>query len=227
MMLVTPSEDYYLVPAWPEHICSQSAPSHSERTSSRTGCCVRRTSCSRWRSQRWRHRSRCRSSIRAPSCRTNEPWYITPQAQGTLRCEHHPLPQLLADQLGWHDFVREVGTAYNSAFQADVREKTSILVGNYGEAAALDVYGSAYDLPPALSGHNQYYLWALRGQHPENVLSVQFNLDQARPFCRSVRVLATTASPYAMAYENGQVIAFCGGVHPPLATLWPKLKNFN
>ena len=30
---------------------------------------------------------------------------------------------------------------------------------NYGEAAAIDVFGRGLGLPPAVSGHNNYYLW--------------------------------------------------------------------
>lgn len=135
------------------------------------------------------------------------------------------LPQEFADMLGWHDFVREVGTAWLQ-LPPETRAHTSVLVNNYGEAAALDVYGAEYGLPPALSGHNQYYLWALRGQPATDILRVQNNLAALRPYCTEMRPLGTTSSQYAMPYENGKGIAYCRGVHPPLATLWPKLKEF-
>jgi hypothetical protein len=37
--------------------------------------------------------------------------------------------------------------------------ETAILAADYGEAAALDVYGERDGLPPALCGQNQYFLW--------------------------------------------------------------------
>jgi 4-amino-4-deoxy-L-arabinose transferase-like glycosyltransferase len=135
------------------------------------------------------------------------------------------LPQVFADMLGWHDFVREVGVAYDS-LPPNERARTSILVDNYGEAAALDVYGTAYGLPPALSGHNQYFFWGLRGQEPENVLRVQSNPERFRPYCAQMRELGTTQSRYARGLENGKTIAFCRRVHPSLATLWPSFKVF-
>ncbi|MBV8371097.1 MAG: glycosyltransferase family 39 protein [Candidatus Eremiobacteraeota bacterium] len=73
------------------------------------------------------------------------------------------LPQEFADQLGWHDFVDQVGAAWRT-IPPGVRAQTSILVGNYGEAAALDVYGAPYGLPAALSGHNTYWMWGLHGR---------------------------------------------------------------
>lgn len=134
------------------------------------------------------------------------------------------LPQIFADQLGWHDFVKQVEVAWGR-IPASERGRTALKVDNYGEAAALDLYGKA--LPPALSGHNQYFLWGLRGQRPANVLTVQRKLSDLRPYCAEVVVLGTTASPFAMAFENGKVIALCRGVKPKLSELWPQLKDFS
>jgi 4-amino-4-deoxy-L-arabinose transferase-like glycosyltransferase len=132
------------------------------------------------------------------------------------------LPSTFADMLGWHDFVHEVAAAYDTIPPAD-RAATSILVDNYGEAAAIDLYGPAYGLPPALSGHNQYGLWGPRGQTPRNLLRVQNDPEKLRPYCAQMRVVATTESTYARAFENGKAIAFCRDLHPPLAQLWPDL----
>lgn len=134
------------------------------------------------------------------------------------------LPQLFADQLGWHDFTAEVEAAWNRIPAAE-RAATGIKVDNYGEAAALDLYGRG--LPPALSGHNQYFLWGLRGQHPANLLVIQDDAEALRPYCAELRVLGTTRSRWAMAYENGKAIAWCRGVSPPLARLWPGIKHYN
>lgn len=134
------------------------------------------------------------------------------------------LPQQFADQLGWHDFARQVELAWGRVPLSE-RSLTAIKVDNYGEAAALDLYGRG--LPSALSGHNQYFLWGLRGQQPANVLSVQNDIADMRPYCSNVTLLGTTSSRYAMAYENGKVIALCEDVKPALAELWPQLKNLS
>jgi 4-amino-4-deoxy-L-arabinose transferase-like glycosyltransferase len=135
------------------------------------------------------------------------------------------MPSLYSDMLGWHDFVREVGMAFDKLTPAQQSE-TSILVDNYGEAAALDIYGAPYHLPPALSGHNQYFLWGLRGQHPVDVLRITSDVPSMRPYCAIVQLLGITGSTYARSFENGKAIAFCVRVHPPLQTLWPLEKMF-
>lgn len=136
------------------------------------------------------------------------------------------LPQVFADQLGWHDFTRQVVDAWHLIPAAE-RAATGIKADNYGEAAAIDVYAGPQGLPPALSGHNQYFLWGLRGQHPLNLLVVQDNPDALRPYCDEMRILGKTHSPFALANENRKTIAFCRKVKPSLAKLWPTLKNYN
>ncbi|WP_191229191.1 ArnT family glycosyltransferase [Aurantiacibacter xanthus] len=133
------------------------------------------------------------------------------------------LPQVMADQLGWRDFTEQVEAAWNRIPAAE-RAVTAIKADNYGGAAALDIYGTG--LPPVLSGHNQYFLWGLRGQEPVNVLSIEHNPEDMRPYCEQVIVLGKTWSRYAMPHENGKSIALCRGVKPSLGELWPQLKLY-
>ncbi|WP_206244274.1 ArnT family glycosyltransferase [Novosphingobium terrae] len=136
------------------------------------------------------------------------------------------LPQLFADQLGWHDFAGQVISAWHR-IPENLRGQTGIKVDNYGEAASLDLYAGPLGLPPVLSGHNQYFLWGLRGQNPTDMLVVQNHVERLRPYCRETLVLGETSSPYAMAFENGKVIAWCRGLRQPLQTLWPEVKNYS
>lgn len=136
------------------------------------------------------------------------------------------IPPLFGDMLGWHDFVRETAAVY-AQIPAAQRARTAIVVDNYGEAAAIDLYGARYGLPAAASGHNQYYLW---GPPPDsrsaNVLRVQDDIDALRPYCRAVPFSVASHSPYARAFENDKIIAYCAGLHPALSKIWPSLKRY-
>ena len=132
------------------------------------------------------------------------------------------LPQQFADQLGWRDFARQVSAAWLRIPAAD-RRATAIFAGNYGEAAALDLYTA---LPPVLSGHNQYFLWGLRGQNPSNLLLIADPDEDLTGSCASTARLGTTFSRWAMAYENGKAIVLCRGLRHPLRKVWPTLKHF-
>ena len=61
-----------------------------------------------------------------------------------------------ADMVCWPEFTATVAEVYDSLPHGE-RARTQILVGNYGEAGAIDVYGPRYHLPPALSGHLTFY----------------------------------------------------------------------
>jgi 4-amino-4-deoxy-L-arabinose transferase-like glycosyltransferase len=135
------------------------------------------------------------------------------------------IPSGFEDMLGWHDFVRETGAAW-AKLTPDQRRTTSVLTDNYGEAAAIDLYGGPYGLPPAISGHNEYYLWGLRGQRPANLISVVDDPAGLRPYCASVTVLGITRATFARGFENGRSLAFCRGLRVSLAADWPKIKHF-
>ena len=135
-----------------------------------------------------------------------------------------PLMQMLSDEFGWRDLARDVESSYAALPPAD-RAKAAIFASNYGEAAAIDVYGT--NLPPALSGNNQYYLWGPRGYDGSVVIAV--NVDPAKwsAICRSARVIARFgSSPYAMPYERDRPIVLCRGMHPSLPVLWPTFKHY-
>src|SRR5262249_6675424 len=63
-----------------------------------------------------------------------------------------PLPQIFADQFGWQEMVASVGHVYNHLSPEDKR-RAAIFCQNYGEAGAIDFFGSRFGLPPAISGH--------------------------------------------------------------------------
>ena len=59
----------------------------------------------------------------------------------------------LREEIGWPELVNEVARIYSS-LPAEERTRTGILVGNYGEAGAINLYGPALGLPPVISNNN-------------------------------------------------------------------------
>lgn len=132
--------------------------------------------------------------------------------------------QMLSDEFGWRELARTVDSAY-AALPPTERAKAAIFASNYGEAAAIDFYGA--DLPPALSGNNQYYLWGPRGYDGSVVIAVNVDPAAWSTICTSSRVIARFGtSPYAMPCERDRPILLCRGMHPPLPQLWPSFKHY-
>jgi hypothetical protein len=71
---------------------------------------------------------------------------------------NEPIPQWLADRLGWRELAVDVAQVYHS-LPAEEQRNTVIVSTNYGEAGALELYGPEFGLPRVYATHNSYHLW--------------------------------------------------------------------
>ena len=134
-----------------------------------------------------------------------------------------PITQTFADMHGWPKLAATVAAVYR-ALPPRQRARAAILAKNFGEAAAVDVYGKPYGLPPALSGRNNYWLWGTHGYDGSVVVEVD---GTCGPDFRSARVAVSRFyDRWAMPSEDGIPISVCYGLKEPLAQYWPKLKTF-
>jgi len=136
-----------------------------------------------------------------------------------------PLPQIFADQFGWPEMVATVAGVYNS-LPVDVRRNTAIFAPDYGDAAAIDLFGPRYRLPPALSGHQSYFLWGSRGYSGDSMIVMDgFGRERLESVFTSVEKVARVDHPYSMPYNHFDVY-YCHGIKQPLGELWPELKKW-
>jgi hypothetical protein len=105
----------------------------------------------------------------------------------------------LGDTIGWPQLTRAVA-AQDTALVRAGQPPTSIFTGYYAEAGALDVLGSAYHLPPVLSGHNAYWMWG-PGRASDRTVLVVDALGQLRTYFASCRLLTTYYAPYHVQNE--------------------------
>jgi hypothetical protein len=111
-------------------------------------------------------------------------------------------------------------------FSPEDQARIAIIASNYGEAAALDVYGRTDGLPLALSGHNRYWLWGPGSYDGSLILNVGGSVDRWKPLCRSLEVVGTFGGEYVMPYENNRPIFICRDLRMPLPQLWSRLKRY-
>jgi hypothetical protein len=135
-----------------------------------------------------------------------------------------PLTQVFSDELGWRAMERSVAAVYR-ALPADDQRRAAIVASNYGEAAAIDVYGAADHLPPALSGQDQYFFWGPRGYDGSVMIHVGGDIERWRHACAQLDVAGTFGAPLVMPYENDRPIMVCRGLRIPLADAWPRFKR--
>jgi hypothetical protein len=123
------------------------------------------------------------------------------------------------ETIGWPQFVRQVAAA-----RARYAPDAPILTANYGEAAAIQRFGSLYHLPTPHSGHNSYWWW---GPPPGDVPVVTVGLP-----ANSIAKLCTESLPIGR-IDNGLGIRD-HEQHAPMyvcvpraswSMLWPHMKS--
>lgn len=135
-----------------------------------------------------------------------------------------PLPQIFADQFGWEQMVATVARAYSN-LPPEVRPQTAIFAQNYGQAGAIDLFGPKYGLPPAISGHQNYFIWGPRGYTGESVIVMAGRQQDLESRFADVQKVASVYHPYSMPYEHFDVF-YCRGPKRPLREIWPQVKNW-
>ena len=148
--------------------------------------------------------------------------------KSTMATEHHQssaLPSDWADMHGWPELVATVARVYDT-LPPDQREQAAIVADNYGEAAAIDFFGKPYGLPPALSGHNNYWIWGTHGFTGNVVIDVNGDCGASQHLFQASHLAARFNAPWVISYEHDIPITVCTGLKQPLATLWPHLRDY-
>jgi hypothetical protein len=134
------------------------------------------------------------------------------------------LPQHYADQFGWEEMVANVANAW-SRLEARERPDCGIMAQDYGQAGAIDFFGPRYGLPPALSGHQTYYLWGPRSYSGNCLIVLDDSKQRLERLFEKVEFVGTSDNPYAL--ERNIPVFICrGSKFGSLADLWPRVKKW-
>jgi hypothetical protein len=135
------------------------------------------------------------------------------------------LPQHFADQFGWEEIVATVNQAYGR-LSSEERPGCGIFAQNYGQAGAIDFFGRRFGLPPALSGHQTYFLWGPRGYSGNCLIVLDDSREVLEGLFEHVEYVGKSAdNPYAL--EREIPVFICRGAKfGSLAELWPRLKKW-
>ncbi|MBB2942556.1 hypothetical protein FB565_002269 [Actinoplanes lutulentus] len=130
--------------------------------------------------------------------------------------------QTVADQIGWREYVWQVGAVYAGLSDADQR-KTVLFAGNYGEAGALDRYGPSLALPDVYSGHNS--LFDL-GPPPKGKSVVVAVVETAPRELGNCAVKARLHNSVGVENEELSSQVYVCRLSQPWSSVWPGLKHY-
>ncbi|MGC5168405.1 glycosyltransferase family 39 protein [Luteimicrobium sp. DT211] len=122
-----------------------------------------------------------------------------------------------AEMIGWPAFVRTVDDA------ARASGAVAVVAQNYGEAGALDWYGSP---APVFSGHNGYADWG----HPVGSAGpfVLVGYDTAPAWAEGCRTVAHVDNGEDVDNEEqGGPVMVCAAPTGPWASVWPQVRHLD
>ncbi len=135
----------------------------------------------------------------------------------------------LGGMLGWPHVVTQIAAGVDT-LPAATRRQVVILTGNYSEAGAVDFYGPDLGLPPAISGHNNFWLWGYGAPAPRApVIAVGLSASFVHRYWSSVVLTSTLGrgGPPIDPQERGAPIWVCRGQRVSWAVIWPAAKHFD
>ncbi len=136
------------------------------------------------------------------------------------------LPQFYADMFGWENLAETVSNVYTSLPQQE-KSKAVILAQNYGEAGAIEYYSRKYELPQAVSPHNNYWIWGHGDEDWQTVVAIGGKKESYLSYFEEVDQAAIVRCRYCMPYENNLPVFICRNLKRPLEEIWSSRKSFN
>ena len=135
----------------------------------------------------------------------------------------HLVQPVFAEEFGGNAGARRRNRLFRVATATERR--AAVYADTYGDAAALDFYGPRYDLPPAISSQNSYYLWGTRGYDGRVLIAVgATQVERLRRYYRSVTLVRTSNEPLKWVVEGPAPIYVCRDPVAPLSEIWPRLR---
>ncbi|HET8965400.1 MAG TPA: glycosyltransferase family 39 protein [Candidatus Acidoferrum sp.] len=132
------------------------------------------------------------------------------------------------EQIGWPDLAQNVAKALAS-LPAEERVRAGILTGNYGEGGALNLYGPALGLPPAMTLTNSFWYRTFDPRQPQTVIVVGFDLDEAQEIFASCAIAAKNSNSGNVENEESRDhpdILVCRNLKMPWPEYWAKHRRF-
>jgi hypothetical protein len=153
-----------------------------------------------------------------PIAPINSPlWHITSEVH-----------DIFTEQIGWHEMVQAVAGIYDNLPENE-KLLAGILTGENDEAAALNLYGGAYDLPKAISGSDTFFLRGYGNPPPAILIVVGFTKDNLTSLFEHCSVAGTITNPYGVENDlrDPPNIFVCRTPRLPWDELWNKLKRYS
>jgi hypothetical protein len=134
----------------------------------------------------------------------------------------------LREEIGWPELVKTVAGIRDS-LPAEQQASVGVLVGNYGEQGAIEMFGPAYHLPLPISGTNSAWLRGYPVQPPSTLIVLGLPRGYVENNLTSCRLAGHNGNSEGVKNEESQYhpdIFICAGPRKPWPEFWKDFQNF-
>jgi hypothetical protein len=133
----------------------------------------------------------------------------------------------LREEIGWDELVKTVAGIRDS-LPPEQRGSVGVIVGNYGEAGAIEILGPAYGLPLPISRTNSAWLRGYPDPQPTTLIVVGWSKKEMEAFS-SCRLAGHNGNSLGVKNEESEDhpdIYVCGGPIKPWPEFWKEHQAF-
>ncbi|MGC8712427.1 MAG: ArnT family glycosyltransferase [Leptodesmis sp.] len=149
--------------------------------------------------------------------------FLPERSNTTLATQEAPV--YFKNMLGWEDSVAQISKVYYQ-LPATEQPQTAILSWEYGNAGAIDFYGSRYGLPKGISGAHAFYFWGHQNYSGEQVISLGGDRSYLQQLFHQVEQVDTVTHAGVVGIKSNIPIYLCKGIKIPFNQSWPKFKAY-
>jgi hypothetical protein len=134
----------------------------------------------------------------------------------------------LREEIGWNELVRTVA-GIRDALPQDRQANLGIIVGNYGEQGAIEMFGPAYHLPPPISLTNSAWLRGYPAQPPTTLIVVGVSREWSGRIFTGCSLAGHNGNREGVKNEESLYhpdIFVCGPPILPWPEFWKKYQSF-
>ena len=137
-----------------------------------------------------------------------------------------PIPQWLADRIGWRELAGEVGKVYHS-LPADERRNCVIVCDDYGPGGALEIYSVEFGLPPVFATHNSFHSWGPPSDSVKTYIGVSIDAEGTRPLFETMELAGVSLCPDCTRPQREIEIYVMRGPRVSIEKEWEGFKEYH
>jgi hypothetical protein len=132
------------------------------------------------------------------------------------------------EEVGWPELVKTVAEIRDSLGSPE-RARLGILAGNYGEAGAINLYGTKYGLPGAICGTNSFWARGYGNPPPDILIVIGLSREFGDHYFESCEVVGHITNKYGVANEETRDhsdILLCRHLRETWPQFWKKFRRY-